>query len=191
MLVFFYPVGCPLVTRLNFGSGKRDAQKGAAGCNSAGSLFERIPALLDELREYANHYVAAQKDMTRAKAKQTASKALLLGLVAMVVLGVVFGSVLLLLAGMALGLGELIGDRFWLGFLVTGLVLLSLIGLGTWFGVRRWQASSRESTIKQYEQRHKLQKIRYHRSVDQPCTDTNDQTAARPEPSPEQREPIR
>lgn len=153
-------------------------------------MFQRIPALLDEIREYANHYISAKKDLTRAKAKEMASKAILLALIGVAALGTVFVSVLLLLTGIAMGLGELFGDRYWLGFLVTGILLLGIMGLGVWYGLKRWQNASRESTIRRYEQRHELQRSRFHRSVSQPGpAEPHKQTAA-PPPPVAQREPI-
>lgn len=182
--------GATLISRLQFGSKKQRSDRGAGVCPPASGLFQRIPALLDELKEYANDYFSAQKDLTRAKAKQFASKAILGSLALVAVLAVVAVSVLLVLTGIALGLGELFGDRPWLGFLVTGLLLLGIIGLAGWFGLQRWQKSSRESTIRRYEQRHELQRQRFHRSVDQPGPGVHKESAAPRYPAA-QREPIR
>jgi CHASE3 domain sensor protein len=177
-----------LISRLQFAQKKPGTDKGAGARQPASSVFQRIPALLDELREYADHYISAKKDLTRAKARQLTIKAILLSLALAAGLAAVFVSVLLLLTGLALGLSELFGDRYWLGFLVTGILLLGIMGAAAWFGLQRWNKSARETTIKRYEQRHDLQLRRYQRSVSQPCSGTQ---PAVPPPPAEQREPIR
>jgi len=149
----------------------RRTKAGAPQSDRPQDEFKRIPDLLDELREYAGHYFSARRDLARAKARQTTAKFIAMGLIFLAGGGAVLVSVWLFGTGIALGLSELFGDRIWLGFLSAGLLILGLMSAMTWYGLSRWKKSSRDSTIRQYEQRHKSQHARFGRSVAQSCPD--------------------
>jgi membrane protein implicated in regulation of membrane protease activity len=72
-------------------------------------------------------------------------------LAAFVAAGMLVGSVVLLINGIAGGLGELLG-RAWLGNLATGLGLLLITALAAYIVVRRITRTSRERTVTRYRE---------------------------------------
>ncbi len=113
-----------------------------------------------ELKAYAAHYLAARIDLVKLSIRRAVIFAVMgvLGLIALI--AVVVTAVVLALNGLALGLTALFRGHAWAGYLVAGILVLGLLGLGTWIGLRRMFGSSRQATVKRYEQR--LQQQRQH-----------------------------
>ncbi|QOV91493.1 hypothetical protein [Humisphaera borealis] len=126
------------------------------------SVIERI----GEIREYASYYVAAQTDSIKTKATWIAIY-IGLGVVAAVIAIAALATLgVLLISGIAGGLGELFG-RAWLGHLVTAVGLLALFGIGTWVGLKVLRSSLKRKLMAKYEQRHQEQRRRYGSDVGQ------------------------
>ena len=77
----------------------------------------------------------------------------------------------LMIVGIAEGLGRLFGDRYWLGDLVTGLLVLSVIGGAAWFMMKKLTGSWRSQTVKKYEQRKQTQRVRFGHDVKDRATE--------------------
>jgi len=120
------------------------------------SLIERI----GEIREYGSYYLSTQVDAVKTKVTWLAIYAVLgviaaiIGTAALVTVGV------LLITGIAGGLGDLFG-RLWLGQLVTALLVLTLIGVGAVVGMKVLRGSLKRKLMAKYEQRHQDQRQRY------------------------------
>jgi hypothetical protein len=133
--------------------------------NPAKEAFGRITHDLDELKEYASYYVAAKVDSV----KQTVRK---IGLYAALgVVGAVVGAAIvataagLLVVGIAHLLGVLFGGRFWLGDLVTAVLILGGVGVAAYVMMNKLLGSWRSQTLKKYEQRKQTQRERFRRDV--------------------------
>ena len=77
-----------------------------------------------------------------------------LGVIGLIALSaVIITAAVLTIQGFAQGLTAVFRGHAWAGNLVAGILVLGLIGLTTWLGVRRMFGKSQEATIKRYEQR--------------------------------------
>ena len=123
---------------------------------SAATLSERF----GEIREYASYYFSTKTDALKSKLTWLAIYAAL-GIVGVIVgLAVVATAGVLLVRGIAHGLGAAFG-RPWLGELVTGLGLLLLLGLGIFIGLKVLTGTFKRKLMAKYEQRHKDQRERF------------------------------
>jgi hypothetical protein len=82
-------------------------------------------------------------------------------------LAFVFCTVWLLLSGIAGGLGELLGDRPWLGGIIVSVVILIVGGLACWIVYRRVKSAGLKSIRRRYEKRQAKQRARFGREVEQ------------------------
>ena len=71
----------------------------------------------------------------------------------------------LMLIGLGQGLGELLGGRMWLGNVLAGAVVLSLVARGGLLAARWLNNSSRLRTIRSYAQRRERQRRQFGRDV--------------------------
>jgi hypothetical protein len=134
-----------------------------AGDAAFGPRDEKGPAaverLLDDLSrliDNASLYLAARQDQLKLGLRRAVVGALL-GLLGLLAGGAILvTAAVLLLTGIASGLGELFG-RPWLGQLATGLSVLALAALGVRISVSSVIRSSRWRTINRYAKRHKEQ----------------------------------
>jgi hypothetical protein len=133
--------------------------------NPASEAFGRIKCDIDELKEYASYYLAAKVDGLKRTAKTIGLYAVL-GVIGLLVGGAIIATAAgLLIVGIADGLGRLFGGRYWLGDLVTGLLVLGVIGGAVWFMMKKLTGSWRSQTIKKYEQRKQTQRVRFGHNV--------------------------
>ena len=118
--------------------------------NPAAQAFHDVPIFLAELRSYGRHLIGARIDRIKAGMRQTAIYAVLgvMGLLAAA--GVLFAAAFLILGGLAVGLGELLGSRLWLGALIVGVATLGIIGLGMWMVIRKATKAWRLKTEQKY-----------------------------------------
>jgi hypothetical protein len=122
---------------------------------------------LGELKAYLAYYLAAKADSMRLTLRRAGIFAAL-GLVGLFALGaLVVTAVVLVCGGIAQLLTVAFGGRAWAGNLVTGTVVLALLGLGIWLGLRRVTQGSRERTVKNYELRRKRQRADFGHDVAQ------------------------
>jgi hypothetical protein len=142
--------------------------------NPAKEAFGRITHDLDELKEYASYYLAAKVDGIKQTVRKIGLYAAL-GVVGAIVGGAILATAAgLLVVGIANGLGILFGYRFWLGDLVTAVLILGAVGVGAYVMMNKLTGSWRSQTLKKYEQRKQTQRERFRRDV----TDRARQAAA-------------
>ena len=125
--------------------------------------FASVGLRVREVIEFASYYLAAQADRLKLTAINLVMFALLGAIAAFVGAAVVLTAGVLLVVGVADALGvlstALIGPRFyWLGDLVTALVILGVLFVGTIVVFKKVTKSSRERLVAAYEQRKSQQR---------------------------------
>jgi cytochrome c biogenesis protein CcdA len=118
-----------------------------------------------ELTEYARFYVETRKDLFRAGLRSLIWKAALGVIAAIAGTTVIVVASAYLLSGIAHGLGELFGERYWLGELVTGAVVLLGLFAAAFLGIKMLTKKSRERIAKKYERRQQEQHQRFGHSA--------------------------
>jgi hypothetical protein len=133
--------------------------------NPAQEAATKLKADLDELKEYASYYVAAKIDGIKGTVRN-------LGLYAALgVVGAIVGTAILataaglLVVGFAHMLGALFGGRYWLGDLVTGILILGAVAGGAYYMMNKLTGTWRSQTLKKYEERKQSQRERFSRDV--------------------------
>jgi hypothetical protein len=135
------------------------------GKNPAAEAFQRIKRDVDELKAYAGHYIAAKLDGIKRTVRNIGLYAAL-GIVGLIAGGAIVATAAgLLIVGLAGLLGRLFGDRAWLGDIVTGLLVLGVIGIGAWWMMNKLTNTWRTQTVKKYEQRKQSQRERFGHDV--------------------------
>jgi len=134
---------------------------------SAAESLRAIRARLEELRAYAGYFLAAKLDRLKLTIRQLVLLAAIgvIGLVAVV--GVVVTAIVLTLRGIAGALAVICGQGPWLGDLLCGALVLALVMIGLWVGVKRFTRASRESTVRKYESDQRQQRINLGHDVSQ------------------------
>ena len=128
---------------------------------SPAQAFADVKIRVQELSEYAGYLISAKMDGIKLAVRNAGIYAAL-GVVGALAGGAfVVTTVVLLLRGIAGGLGALFGGRLWLGELVTSVVFLALLGVGTWIMMGRLTKASRERTVKKYASRQQQQRARF------------------------------
>lgn len=148
-------------------SPRDDASSSNSTHGTAADLFAPLMAHLNEFLEYAAYYLSARADLVKAKVRKVVlwTMAGLIAAVAGATALVV--AVAMLLIGIAGGLGELMGNRPWAGYLVTGAALAAVV-----FGTLRlllpqWLVQSRKQTKEKYDRRRQSQRTRFGHDVDE------------------------
>jgi hypothetical protein len=120
-----------------------------------------------ELREYVSYFIASKTDAWKAGFRRIGIMAVL-GVIALLAGGAfVVTAAVLLLIGIAQGLGRAMNGHYWAGNLIVGAALLLLIfGGGYWF-VSRLFKSSRKATVEKYELRRTRQRAQFGHDVRQ------------------------
>jgi len=127
--------------------------------------LEPLLKSLGEMREYVSYYLTTSADSVKLSIRN----AVLYGVLGL--LGLIVGAALLVTAavlvlqGIANGLTILFDGRAWAGQLTTGMVVLVLAALVTWFGLKRLMNSSRQKTIEKYEHRRNQQRAAFGHDV--------------------------
>jgi hypothetical protein len=133
--------------------------------NPAKEAFTRITRDLDELKEYAGLYVSAKADGVKRTVRNIGLYAAL-GLLGAIAGGAIVATAAgLLVVGLAEALGNLFGGRYWLGDLVTGVVVLGAVAGGAYFMMNKLTGTWRSQTLKKYEQRKQDQRERFGHDV--------------------------
>jgi hypothetical protein len=133
--------------------------------NPASEAFHRIKGDINELKEYASYFVAAKVDGVKRTVRNIGLYAAL-GIVGLIAGGAIIATASgLLIVGLAQGLSRLFGGRVWLGDIVTGIVVLAVIGTGAWFMMNKLTGAWRSQTIRKYEQRKQSQRERFDHDV--------------------------
>jgi hypothetical protein len=151
----------PHVAPTGAGASEEDAR------NPAAEAFQRIKGDINELKEYAGYYVAAKVDGVKRTVRNIGLYAAL-GVVGLIAGGAIVATAAgLLIVGLAEGLGRLFGDRYWLGDIVAGLLVLGAVGAGAWVMMNKLTNTWRSQTLKKYEQRKQSQRERFGHDVSQ------------------------
>jgi hypothetical protein len=114
-----------------------------------------------ELREYLLHYLDARKDKTKATIRRLVVVSLTLISIGIAWVAALAAGAILLVRGMTEAAGLAIGNRLWAGQIIVGgsVVLGSLfviILIAVWSN-----RSTRQSTIRKYERRHRIQRAKF------------------------------
>jgi hypothetical protein len=137
------------------------AATGSPDCVGAGRVEELTPeqaisdarARLTELGDHLGHFVQAQADVLRAMARRAVVVAVL-GFGALIVfVSAAATAVVLLLSGIAGVVGELVGERVWLGNMITAAVLFTAAILIIHFKLARSRTARIQEWMEKYEGR--------------------------------------
>ena len=153
----------------SFGNvGMSDFDTGASGAGSSSSngaghhpadAFRDVGARLGELKEFASYYVAAKLDSYKVSIRNLGVYAAL-GIVGLIAGGTIISTAaVLLLVGLAWGLGKLLGGQLWLGALIVGLLVLGGVAAGIILFMKKLTNSSRKALVEKYENRQRDQRI--------------------------------
>ncbi len=127
----------------------------------------RLKLQLLEFQEYAAHYLAVKIDKVMLQVRKIASLAILGVLGAVVGLTAIGVSTIMVLMGTAQGLGELFGGRIWLGYLLTGLVIIIGAAVAVKVLIGGMMTSLRNQLAQAYALRKESQRDRFGRDVQQ------------------------
>jgi hypothetical protein len=133
--------------------------------------FDQLLKQVAELREYVTYFVTAKTDSARLLVQKVIIW-VALGFMGMIAIcSVVATGVVLLLTGLAGGLTVVFDGRVWLGNILAGFLVLAILGLGSFIGVRKWRQSSQMRTVQRYEQQQLEQQAAFGHSVSQQAAD--------------------
>jgi hypothetical protein len=113
---------------------------------------------IKELRAYAAQYLSAKAGAVKLSIRKAVTYAALavMGLIALTAL--IATAVVLAIVGMAQGLTLLLRGHAWAGNLIAGFLVLGMLALVTWLGMKRLFKSSREHVVKDHERRLRIQR---------------------------------
>lgn len=118
-----------------------------------------------ELRAYALLYLETRKDQLQALLR----RGMLLFVLGIVVLlaatSAVVTAMVLLMTGVARGLGVLLGGHFWAGEILVGAGMLAAIGAGLWLSARAAAHAARQRLADKYAQRRAELHARFRRDL--------------------------
>lgn len=138
---------------------------GAHGPRPPTEAFHQLGRQIGELKEYFGYYLAAKSDGIKMSIRNAGLYAGL-GIVGLIAgAGIIVTAAVLLLTGLAGGLGALFGHRYWLGNLIVGLLVLGGLALAIMLVMKKLTNSFRQSTVQKYEQRQNWQRGQYGRAV--------------------------
>jgi hypothetical protein len=133
--------------------------------NPASEALHRIKGDINELKEYASYYVAAKVDGFKRTIRNIGLYAAL-GVVGLIAGGAIIATAAgLLIVGLAAGLSRLFDGHVWLADIVTGILVLAIIGAGAWYMMNKLTGAWRSQTIRKYEQRKQSQRERFDHDV--------------------------
>lgn len=144
------------------------AESGSEGEKTASAAFRDAAVRLAEVREYVSFYIATKTDALKLTVRKAIFFAVVGILALLVAAGAVVTAVVMLLSGLARGLGAALGGRLWAGDLIVGFGVLAIIAVGAWIGASAMTGASRRRTVEKYESRKRDQRTRFGHDVEQP-----------------------
>jgi hypothetical protein len=157
-------------------AGAREAASGSNGHDRSGNesnsaspadAFKDAAARIGEIKEYAGYLVAAKLDAWKTTFRNLGIYAGL-GLVGAIVGGALMATAaVLLLVGVAHGLGDLLWDKWWLGDLIVGLLVLGGAAGGIVFGLKKLSGTFKKQLVAKYEDRQRTQRINFGHDVEE------------------------
>ena len=133
---------------------------------SPAEAFKEVGNRIGELKEFASYYVGAKLDGIKVTVRNVGIYAALgiLGLIA--ASAIITTSVVLLLGGLAWGIGAIFEkDRPWFGAIVVGLLVLGGLAGGIIFGMKKLTNTFRKQLVQKYENRQRDQRINFGEDV--------------------------
>jgi hypothetical protein len=119
-----------------------------------------------EAREYFVHWLAAEADRLKLRLRHLAIWAIVALAGLAILLAIVMTAAGLLLVGVAELIGSLLGQRLWLGAIITGGALLLIAALAVGIGLWSWNASAFEAVRHRFAARRRLQRAKFGRSIE-------------------------
>ena len=150
-------------------SGPNGHDRGGHGANGAApaDALKEAAARLGEIKEYAGYLVAAKLDGWKATLRNLGIYAAL-GLVGAIVGGALMATAaVMLLVGLAHGLGDLLWDKWWLGELIVGLLVLGGAAAGIIIGLKKLTGTFKKQLVAKYEDRQRKQRINFGHDVEE------------------------
>ncbi len=120
-----------------------------------------------ETLDYLGHYIRARLDLGKLALRNGLIKAAAGAVGLLVGVAIVATAAVLLTAGIAGGLGAMVGGRLWLGQLITGVLILGLVAAGGARAARSIRESSRKRRLREYARRKRRQRARFGRDAEQ------------------------
>lgn len=125
-----------------------------------------VRQLVSELTDYAKHYLTARLDRLAFSVRRVMFLAVLGMGAAIVGLAALIYATILLMSGVAEALGLIFGNRPWLGSIVTGLLVLGVSGIVTYYVVSSIAGKSRKQVHDRYEALKAQQRQQHGHDVD-------------------------
>jgi len=133
---------------------------------AASAAFADAKERLAELREYVSFYLAAKSDAFKLSVRNAVFYAVL-GVVGLLAgAAAIVTAVVLLIVGIADGIGSAFGRFGWLGDIIIGVAILGLIALGAKVALSKVFGASRKAMVEKYESRKHNQRQRFGRDID-------------------------
>ncbi|HKD38056.1 MAG TPA: hypothetical protein VKB78_14685 [Pirellulales bacterium] len=148
--------------------GQHDAEPQARGPDALSAVFKQLA----EAIEYLAYLLAAQVDRVKLKVRNIILLAALGVIAVAMAAAVLFCTIWLLLSGIAGGIGAALGDRPWLGAIITSVVILIIATIALWIVYRRVQKSGWKAVRERYERRQHEQKARFGREVKETASES-------------------
>jgi hypothetical protein len=146
-----------------------DGNGSTSGVDALREAMQRVA----ELRSYFAYFATAQLDRLKLTVRNMIVL-IALGVVALLAAGaVIITAVVLLIGGIAQGIGQWL-EMPWLGNLLTGAAVLLILTAGISFGITRLTRASRLASAKKYEAQKRQQQVNYgHDVAERAGTDAN------------------
>ena len=155
----------------NPGAESTEPGKNPDSTEPASAAFHDAAKRIAEVKEYVRYYIAVQMDAAKLAVRSTVVCAIL-GIIGLLATGsAVVMAVVLLLWGIAQGIGTALGNRFWLGDLIVGVGVLGALALAAKIAGSMLIGSSRRKTVKKYESLQRQQRTRFGHDVGQHAGD--------------------
>ena len=138
------------------------------------STTEALEQLLSQVRElstYAVHFLSATVDGVQLSIRHIVVRIVLGLLGAITVSSVLVTATVLLLTGIAGGVAVAFDAELWVGKTIVGFLLLLIIAMSVFVGVRLGQRNARHKKVQQYAERQLQQRATFGRNVADRATD--------------------
>lgn len=143
------PIGDASIPSSASGPAQPSVTDGAPASDAMGSFSQG----LERLREYAFLLLSCKIDRAALKLRTLLVGAFVASLLLFTLCVFVLVGSVLAFAGMAQGLGNLLGGNLWAGCLVTGALLLTGVFVSLYTGIVVTSRRYKERTVARYEQR--------------------------------------
>lgn len=134
---------------------------------SAAEALKDAGARLAEIKAYVFYYFQAQADRLKLAAREAVFGVMLAPVALLLVPAIVIVAVVLLLVGLANGIGGALGNRIWLGDIIVAVAVLVTVPFVARLMVSRLFGFFRKQTVEKYESRKLDQHARFGHDVNQ------------------------